>query len=257
MRLGVVENVLRAGLEQDVAWAAEAGFVGIGLEMRRVEEVGLDRARALMRDTGLSASSFLSGLQAGGAPLDAVEHALDLAAALEAPFVLVGAGPLGGASLAAGDRARREWFETAAPLAARRGLAIGLEPFHPILRALTYVHTLQHAAELTGGLPGTGLVVDLAHLWWDRHFLRDVRDHLGEVLTVQVTGVPADALAEMRYDRCPPWEGDIRVLELLNAIVAVGYDGWLEDEVVTRMTKEDRLSYLAASRSFLEKIPSA
>ena len=256
MRVGVVESVLRAGLEQDIAWAREAGFAGIGLEMWRVAEVGLEQARALMGDAGLVASSLLSRLEAGGSPLGAVEHALDMAGALEAPFVLVGAGPLGAANPLAADRARQDWFEAMAPLAASRGLLLGLEPFHPILRAMTYVHTLRHAAELTGSRPGTGLVVDLAHLWWDRCFLEDLAEHLGEIVTVQVAGVSTPALTELRYERCPPWEGDISVVDLLNAIAESGYDGWLEDEVITRMAREDRPSYLAASRRFLEQIPS-
>jgi sugar phosphate isomerase/epimerase len=257
MRLGVVETVLRVGLEQDTAWAAAAGFAGIGLEMARVVDAGLDRACALMRDSGLLASSLLSDLEAGSAPLDAIEHAVDVAAALGAPFILVGAGPLGGDSLAAADHTRQQWFETMGPVATSRGVVIALEPFHPILRATTYVHTLRHAAELTGGRPGTGLVVDLAHLWWDRYFLTDVADHLQDIVTVQVSGVPTDALTELRYDRCPPWEGDIPVLELLNTIAAEGYDGWLEDEMIIRIAKEDRPTYLAASRRFLDTIHSA
>jgi sugar phosphate isomerase/epimerase len=100
-----------------------------------------------------------------------------------------------------------------APMAAAAGLVIGLEPFHPILRAMTYVHTLRHAAALTGGRPGTGLVVDLAHLWWDPGLVDDVA-----------------------------------------AIAGTGYDGWVEDEVVVRMPKEERAGYLTASHDFLDGV---
>jgi sugar phosphate isomerase/epimerase len=256
MKLGVCETVIRTGFESDVAMAAAAGFVGLGIDFGRALDAGLDVARRALDDSGLEASSLIgAGCSAdqgtGSEATDKVKRAVEVAVAIGSPFVLVGAGPLAGASIAEADKARTEWVAAMAPLAADAGVRIGFEPFHPVLRAMTYVHTLRHAAAIVGGLPGTGLVVDLSHLWWDPAFLDDVAANVDAILTVQVTGVPNEALAEMRYGRCPPWEGDIPVAATLAAILGTGYDGWFEDEMVVGMPKDERAPYLAASHAFI------
>lgn len=256
MKLGVCETVIRTGVEGDVAMAVEAGFVGLGLDFGRAQDAGLERTRQVLDDAGIEASSLIgSGCSAdqgtGPEATDKIKRAVEVAAIVGSPFVLVGAGPLAGSSIAEADKGRAEWFAAMAPLAVDAGVRIGFEPFHPVLRAMTYVHTLRHAAAILGGVPGTGLVVDLSHLWWDPAFLDDVAANVDAILTVQVTGVPNEALAEQRYSRCPPWEGDIPVAATLAAIVAAGYDGWFEDEMVVSMAREQRAPYLAASRAFM------
>ncbi|MBW8827583.1 MAG: sugar phosphate isomerase/epimerase, partial [Acidobacteria bacterium] len=176
MKLGVCETVIRTGIESDVAMAVEAGFVGLGLDFGRAHDAGLQRTRQVLDDAGIEASSLIgAGCNAdqgvGAEAVDKMKRALEVAAIVGSPFVLVGAGTLAGSPIAEADKARGEWFVTMVPLAVEAGVLIGLEPFHPVLRAMTYVHTLRHAAALTGGVPGTGLVVDLSHLWWDPGFL--------------------------------------------------------------------------------------
>jgi sugar phosphate isomerase/epimerase len=252
VRLGVCETVIRTGLETDVVAAAAAGYAGLGVDVGRARDAGVDRAARFLREGGVVASSLLgTRLTAGRSSEDEVRSVLEVATELGAPSILVSVGPREGRSVADADREAARWFEAMAPLGVDHGARIALEPMHPILRSMTYVHTLRHAAALTGGRPGTGLVVDLAHLWWDADLVDDVAAHVGEIVTVQVSGVPTESLREMRYERCAPWEGDVPVAELLAAFAAAGYDGWVEDEAFARVPKEERAAHLARTRAFL------
>ena len=124
----------------------------------------------------------------------------------------------------------RDWLARAAPLAAEREVRIMLEPMHPLMRRWSFVHTLCHALTLVEGIEGAGVVLDLGHVWWEHGLDVLIREHIGEIVSVQVTNVDAAALEEIRYERAPLDTGDVPVAPLVRLLESSGYRGWYENE---------------------------
>jgi sugar phosphate isomerase/epimerase len=260
-RYAVCERVLRWGsFAADVSLAREAGIRTIGVDHAAVDAVGSDEAARVLDGEGVGVSTYLALadiLTADGstAPLDDAARRLDTAARLGASGAVVATGPLGARSVADADGACRIWLESAAPLALDRGVRLLFEPVHPLMRHWSYVHTLEHGLALTFGIAGTGVVLDVGHVWWEHDLDRLIRDHVDEIGLVQVTNIDRAALEEVRYERAPlSAGGDVPLAALVAALDAAGYSGWYEDETIARIPRDERLAVLVASREWFESL---
>jgi sugar phosphate isomerase/epimerase len=259
-RIGVCASVLRMGsFEADLATAVEAGVHSIGVSGGDLERAGIDRARQLMHDSDVIASSQMTGgaILDTAAPVDTdqdVAVAIEQAALIGAPGVLLRTGPLGDLSIAEADRRCVEWFATWGPVAAGHGVRLMLEPILPLMRSFSYVHTLKHALRLVADSESAGVCVDLGHLWWDPDLLDDFRANVDRVVTVQVTDVESAALAEFRYEREQLGHGDVPLQHLIGEIEAAGYRGFYEIEILLRIPREARVALVRDARLFLESL---
>jgi sugar phosphate isomerase/epimerase len=259
-RYAVCEQVLRQGsFAADVALVAEAGVAAIGVDAAAVDAIGVDEAVRILDGEGICVSSYM-GLEdillgdGGTTPLDDAARRLDIAARLGAPAALVATGPLGALPPAQADAICRDWLARAAPLAAERDVQIMLEPMHPLMRRWSFVHTLRYAVTLVHGLAGAGVVVDFGHVWWEHGLDALIREHVGEIVSVQVTNVDAAALEEIRYERAPLESGDVPVASLVGLLESSGYRGWYENETLVRTPRDQRLDMLRASREWFEAL---
>jgi sugar phosphate isomerase/epimerase len=259
-RYAVCERVLRWGsFAEDVALAREAGIGAIGVDHAAVDAIGADEAARILADAGMAVSSYLSLEDILGAEstasLDEAARRLDAAARLGASGAVVATGPIGARSVAEADAACREWLESSAPLAVDRGVRLLLEPVHPLMRHWSYVHTLEHGLALTAGIPGTGVVLDVGHVWWERDLDARIRAHVDAIGLVQVTNIDRAALQEVRYDRAPLANGgDVPLAALVATLEAAGYRGWYEDETIARIPRDERFAVLVASRQWFESL---
>jgi sugar phosphate isomerase/epimerase len=260
-RYAVCERVLRWGsFAADVALARDAGIGAIGVDHAAVDAIGAEEASRILADADMVVSTYLALediLAASGstASLDEAARRLDNAARLGAAGAVVATGPLGNQSIPDADRACRAWLESAAPLAVDRGLRLLFEPVHPLMRHWSYVHTLEHGLSLVADVPGTGLVLDVGHVWWERDLDPLIRTHVDEIGLVQVTNIDRGALEEVRYDRAPlPNGGDVPLAALVATLEAAGYRGWYEDETIARIPRDERRAVLVASREWFEAL---
>jgi sugar phosphate isomerase/epimerase len=260
-RYAVCERVLRWGsFAEDVALAREAGIGAIGVDHAAVDAVGAEEAVRILDDEGVAVSTYLAledilAAKGSTASLDETARRLEVAARLGASGAVVATGPLSDRAVADADAACRAWLEAAAPLAADRGLRLLFEPVHPLMRHWSYVHTLEHGFALVAGVPGTAVVLDVGHVWWERNLDALIRAHIGEIGLVQVTNIDRAALQEVRYDRAPlPNGGDVPLAALIGTLEAAGYEGWYEDETIARIPRDERLAVLVASREWFEAL---
>lgn len=240
------ENV-RAQLEQ----AVDAGIAGVGITASSIDELGLDKLVSTMDELGLATTSIMTCPD--GAPFERAAMLIDAAAALGAPGVLVAVVPAEGTGAEADDRFRR-WLEPAAERAASVGVRMMVEPIHPMLKTYTRVHSLRHALSLIADLPGTGLVVDTAHLYWDRFLFDDMAANIELISTVQLSDIPNEAIAEFRFDRGPLGKGALPLTPMVAATEAAGYRGWYENEVLMRIPSAERVGFLRADREWFEAL---
>jgi sugar phosphate isomerase/epimerase len=126
-----------------------------------------------------------------------------------------------------------------------------LEPIHPIMRDLSFVHTLAHGLAMVEGIDGAGVVLDVGHVWWEHNLDALVRARIDDIVSVQLTNVD---LTELRYERVQLDSGDVPVALLVDLLEAAGYRGWYEYEVLVRTPRDQRLDLLRTSREWFEAL---
>jgi sugar phosphate isomerase/epimerase len=245
-------------LATDADRASLAGASALGLFVEQIEPIGVVTARHLLARAGLGVSA-LGGLWQTLAPVDerAVSHVRDvvaMAAGLGTSAVMVTTGPLGDVDRPEADRRTKAWFAEMAPIADAHGVRLLLEPVHPLLSWATYVHTLGHATDLTGGRNGAGLLLDVGHVWTQPDLIDDLDQFIDWVGLVQLDDVDGDALARHRYQRVAFGDGVVPVTELVLALDAAGYRGFYENEIVLQMPEHERVPFVRAGKDWLSQV---
>ena len=232
-------------LPEAIAGCVRAGLPSIGVWREPLVEIGVDRARGLLDDSGLRVSSlcrggFLTGTgestrrEAIASNVAAIEEAA--AIGTDCLVMVVGGLPEGSRDLP-GARARmREGIATLAPIAADHGVRLALEPMHPIFTADRGVlATLGEALDIAEDFPAeqVGVVVDSFHVWWDPQLEAQVTraGASGRIASFQVcdwiTPLPADTL----LSRGMMGDGHIDFRHHFELVSAAGYTGDIEVEI--------------------------
>jgi sugar phosphate isomerase/epimerase len=226
-------------LRQAVQGAAAAGLPAVGLWRDRVAEAGLTESAKILRDNGIRASSlcrggFLTGYD--GAALDDNRHAIDEAAALGAPELVVVAGGIPDRDLLG---ARERLADRLAELVAHAvdcGVRLALEPLHPMYCAdRAVVSTLGQALALAAPHPpqAVGVVVDTFHVWWDPDLPAQIASagQQGRISSYQVCDWLVPMTADPLMSRGIMGDGVIDFTSISAMVAAAGYRGDVEVEI--------------------------
>jgi sugar phosphate isomerase/epimerase len=247
----VSQSVLRGqDMADDLDRLVEAGETKVALTGASLRAVGAGTAARLMKERGLTSSSFHAGLrilEQDDAEADrAIRTAIIDAAAVGASSVSVSAGPRGERSFSEADAVYIARLRRVAPLAQELRVGLGIEPLHPLLCANGYIHTLRHGAEVAAQVEGAELVLDTAHLFWDRELFADIAQHVDQIGLVQLGQLSRPDLADKRWVRAPFRDGAVPMAEILKAIHAAGYRGDYEHEniLAAEMTRAARIDSL-------------
>jgi sugar phosphate isomerase/epimerase len=225
--------------ERDVAAFADAGIDGIGISVRKLEDVGVTRAARLIRNAGLAVSCLTSS---GPFPLgdESGERAalartlghLEAAAALGAGclFVLAGGAP----ALSWEEQAARArpLVEQLLPAAERAAVRIALEPVSQLRMDLAFLHSFHEALDFVDEFdsPWLGVVLELNNAWIERHLYENIRGRTARIAIVQVSDFKVGTLAAS--ERVVIGDGDIPLRRLFGALAAAGYDAWYDIELL-------------------------
>lgn len=226
------------------ALLAARGIGGIGLTPPVLSAMPAGALAAMLGRHGLVASSLNSaGYMLHADPAAAAAQAafdtrlLAAAAVLRAPVNVIPGGLLHAAPGASGQdpaRLRQATREALAALAGRaeaQGIALSLEPMHPMALGLrSCLNQIAAARAAIAGLPAFGLTLDLFHSHWDADLITLLEQAPALLRVVQVCGVA------LPRDGGPPQRaalgaGDIDVASFLRALDAAGYRGLVEYEV--------------------------
>ncbi|MBJ7464330.1 MAG: sugar phosphate isomerase/epimerase [Mycolicibacterium sp.] len=228
-------------LRQAVEATAAAGLPAVGLWRDRVAEVGVDEAAKLIRDNGLRVSSlcrggFLTGIEGGEAALQDNRRAIDEAATLGAPELVMVAGGIPDRDLP-GARARlADRLSALVPYAAERDVRLALEPLHPVFCAdRAVISTLGQALALAAPHPATavGVVVDTFHVWWDPDLAAGIAaaGAQGRISSFQICDWLVPMAADPLVSRGMMGDGVIDFGAIAALVSAAGYDGDIEVEI--------------------------
>lgn len=218
----------------------------------QVQAVGLDRIARQLRDAGVKLSGYCRGGfftaadKAGlAAALDDNRRAIDEAAALGAPCLVLVVGALPGAltgpplsnDIGLARSQVRDGIAASLEYARSVGMPLAIEPLHPMQAAeRACVNTLEQALDLCDALDPDrtgmlGVALDAYHVWWDPK------------LAVQIERAGADRLLayhvcdwlvptrDLVNDRGMMGDGVIELAKLRGMVEAAGYAGAVEVEL--------------------------
>lgn len=231
------------GLEAFASACARRRLKRISVWGDQIEQVGVRAAKRLLRDAGLSPFGYnRAGPVLAADPgrrrtlFAAAMNEIDRAAEIGADHVLLFTGglPEGSKDLNAARRDTVEIFQQLLEHARNAGIALAVEPLHPMLCGdRSCIHTLSHANDICDTLgPGIGIVVDVYHVWWDERIEADIKraGAANRILGFHVS----DWLVPTKHvltDRGLMGDGIIDLNGIWKQLLAAGYDGPIEVEI--------------------------
>ena len=258
-RLSINEATVKyATVPQVVQLCQDAGIESVGLWRENVADHGLEASAKLVSEAGLRVSSLCRGgfftasdPDARAEALASNRAAIDEAAALGAPtLVLVAGGLDGDKDLAATrDRARRAIADLV-PYAQAKGVNLSIEPMHPIFAAdRGVVSTLGQALDiaetfserLSDGRPVVSVVVDTYHVFWDPYLAEQIAraGRLGMIASYQVGDWQLPLAADTLLSRGYMGDGAIDFESITRQVIDAGYTGDIEVEIFRQEIWDD------------------
>jgi sugar phosphate isomerase/epimerase len=230
-------------LEQLIEGCARAGISAISPWRDIVQACGAERAGKLIRAQGLTVTGlcrggmFTAADEAGRrAALDDNRRAVDEAAAIGAQclVLVVGGLPKGSRDIADARMQVRDGLAALLPHARAAEVPLAIEPLHPMFAAdRACVNTLAQANDLCDELgEGTGVAVDVYHLWWDPNLAKEIARAGKTILAYHVNDwlVPT---TDLLLDRGMMGDGVIDLRAIRTMVEAAGYRGHCEVEILS------------------------
>jgi sugar phosphate isomerase/epimerase len=263
MRLSLSQiSTANASFEDDLLAYKTAGFEGIGLWQYKLSGDWVADRDAL-RGAGLEATNcvplvptilpnpVMEGPDDPQERIESICASIGLFANFRPASVLCLTGPVGGFGAAEARRIVIEGLTAASETAVELGVTFGLEPIHRSEHeTFSFVHTIPEALELLdeAGLDDVGVMVDTYHVGDTDDVLGDVERHVDRITGLHV----AEWAGEGTEGRALPGEGLGGAREVVEALRASGWDGWVDVEIFSTPEGFWGLPPDAAARSAYE-----
>jgi sugar phosphate isomerase/epimerase len=244
------------GFDEDLAFYGEAGITNVGISVAKLERFGWDEGTRRVSDAGLRVTNLI-----GLGPFHLAEpdgwdrqrerlaRALDTAAAVGAESVVFTTGPAG--ALTWEDAA--DALETAlAPVLAeahQRGVPFAIEHTNSLRVDVGFVHTLRDALDLARRLD-TGVCMEVNACWAERGLADTIADGIDRIRLVQVSDFAVGTLSTP--NRLVPGDGDIPLERILGQVLAAGYDGCFDLELIGPRIEEE--GYRSTCRRSIDRL---
>ena len=206
----------------------------------RVQEAGLQQSARMIRDAGLGISSLCRGgffpaatATERAARIDDNRRAIDEAASLGAPCVVLVCGPAPDRDIDSARKMVADGIAEVAPYARDRNVKLGIEPLHPMFAAdRSVIVTLGEALDLAEQFDSesVGIVIDVFHVWWDPQLYCEIQRAAGRIFGFHVSdwAVPLPGIVA---GRSMMGDGVIELRRIRHAVDATGYSGPVEVEI--------------------------
>jgi len=227
-------------LPREVERIAAHGFAAISIWRPKVSDLAPAAVAALLARAGLRVSSLqwaggFTGAD-GRSHVESVADALEaiqLAAGLGAPVLVLHSGCRGGHTRSHARRLLGAALEALVPAATRAGVTLALKPIHPAAACgCSFLTGLAEALDLVEARSDPALALAL-DLWQfaDDDALEELLPRLAErTALVQVADRCGSPSAEL--DRLPAGSGALPLADAVLALVAAGYRGTVEFDAV-------------------------
>lgn len=187
--------------------------------------------------------------------IDDNKKAIDEAAALGAPLIVLVCGAHPGQSLAESRKQISMGIEAVIPYAKSANIQLAIEPLHPMYAdTRSAVNTLGQANDMAEELnSGTvGVAIDVYHLWWDPALKAEIK-RCGDKKNIFAFHICDWKMptTDLLLDRGLMGEGCIKIKEIRGWVEEAGFDGFNEVEIFSKTYWEQDQD------EFLKKITNA
>jgi len=233
-------TTLRWDLGREIDHLVRHGFDAIALWRTKVSDDGIDASRSRLQRAGIRVSSLrwaggFTGCD-GRSWRESVSDghdAIDAAARLGSPTLVVHTGCRGGHTVSHARRLVRDALGTLACHARREGVTLAVKPFHSAIAAGCglpggWAAALELVEEF--GDPAVGLALDAWQFTHESSFLAalpEITPHLALVHVADGFGAP-----DPESERLPPGLGGLPLADLVGGLLDAGYDGDIEFDLV-------------------------
>lgn len=238
---------------------SRVGVKGISVWRQYLEGRNIVQTGEMLKSHGLEVVSLVRGgffpstsAEKRAAAIDDNKKAVDEAAALGAPMIVLVVGADPGQSLETSRAQIREGIESVLPYAIANGVKLAIEPLHPMYAdTRSAVNTLGQANDMAEAIASdhVGVAADVYHLWWDpdleQELLRCGRN--GHLYAFHICDWMSPTV-DFLNDRGLMGEGCIPVQKIRGWAEAAGFNGYNEVEIFS-----DRW-WAADQKVFLDKI---
>jgi sugar phosphate isomerase/epimerase len=230
----------RVSLPEMVEACARHGIPYVSIWRHKIAETGLDASVRLVRSAGLRVSSVCRGGMFPAATRAEREQriednlrAVDEAAALGAPVLVLVCGAAADRDIAAARQMVEDGIARIVPYAAERSVMLGIEPLHPAFAAeRSCITTLREARQLAEKFDSktVGVITDVYHIWWDPDVHAEIERCTGRLLGFHVSDWLAPATSVL-MNRGMMGDGVIELRRLRESVERAGWDGPIEVEI--------------------------
>jgi sugar phosphate isomerase/epimerase len=245
-------------LAGDIAMWRDLGVEHVALILPKIDEIGWDSAREMVRGAGLRVSTIFGPTYR---PLDAdralgwwdadqqrTVETIEFAASVGAASIYVCSGA---ASTLSWDEAADAFSALVAPTVARAGelgIPLLIEPTNPLRSDISFVFWQRDAMDLARRA-GTKVMLDLQSCWYERGLEKVVRQNIDLVGLTQISDF---VIGTTRTgDRAVPGDGDIPLERLLAMVLDAGFEGAFDLEVMGPRVEEE--GYRSSVRRSVER----
>jgi len=207
------------------------------LEGRDPAQVGEQIRGAGLTVVSLCRGGFFPGPDAASRQeaIDDNLKAVDEAAALGAPLIVLVCGAVPGQPLAESRRQIQAGIEAVLPHAEACNVKLAIEPLHPMYAdSRSAINTLRQANAMAEAIasPYVGVAVDVYHLWWDPDLESEIRrcGQAGNLLAFHVCDWKTPTV-DLLNDRGLMGEGCIPIPTIRGWVEQAGFDGFIEVEI--------------------------
>jgi sugar phosphate isomerase/epimerase len=223
-------------LDEDLAFYERAGITAVGASLAKLEAAGIEAGARRIHDAGVRVSNLI-----GLGPFhldtpaqwpsqrDRLRAAVDAAEAVGAECMILTTGPAG----------QLPWEDAADALEAAltpviedahaRGIPFGLEHTNSLRADVGFIHSLHDCVDVARRL-GIGVCMETNACWAERGLADTVRDGVDTFRIVQVSDYAIGTLSTP--NRLVPGDGDIPFDRILGQVLAAGYNGCFDLELI-------------------------
>jgi sugar phosphate isomerase/epimerase len=243
-------------IEEAAKHFSASGVGGITVWRDALEGRNMGQTGQLLRDANLEVVSLCRGgffphidRQKREEALDDNRKAIDEAAALGAPMVVLVCGAHPDQSLEESRKQIRDAIAALIPYAKDAGVKLAIEPLHPMYAGdRSAINTLEQANDMAEELdsPWVGVAIDVYHVWWDPHLEKQIA-RCGEFQNIFAFHICdwKTPTADMLLDRGLMGEGCIPVNQIRGWVEEAGFAGFNEVEIFsTEYWKQDQSAFL-------------
>lgn len=217
-----------------------AGVPGVTVWRNALEAEGARESGRMLRESGLKVVSLCRGGFFPGrdecerqAALDDNRRAIDEAAEIGAPLIVLVCGAVPGMPLAEARRQIAEGIAAVLPYARAANVKLAIEPLHPMFAdSRSAVNTLAQANDMVEaiGQDGLGVTVDVYHVWWDSDLERQIMRAGDNILSFHVCDWRSPT-RDLLNDRGLMGEGCIDLRGIRGGVEQAGFKGFVEVEI--------------------------